>query len=130
MSPRNSSFISNISIHAAREGGDAHPVGRGGKAPKISIHAAREGGDYLIAASTAQHSISIHAAREGGDGRMLCRFDRLVISIHAAREGGDSAFRGKLPKVADISIHAAREGGDLTKKSTGRISLNFNPRRP
>ena len=57
----------DISIHAAREGGDsaARPQSR---AQAISIHAAREGGDCKILAGSANDHISIHAAREGGDG--------------------------------------------------------------
>ena len=35
---------------------------------KISIHAAREGGDAVDAARKEVKKISIHAAREGGDG--------------------------------------------------------------
>ena len=35
----------------------------------ISIHAAREGGDFLLFAVTGNKAISIHAAREGGDHR-------------------------------------------------------------
>ncbi len=35
-----------ISIHAAREGGDATDIYNGYKRTKISIHAAREGGDF------------------------------------------------------------------------------------
>ena len=34
-----------ISIHVAREGGDAQDMGVGYSKPRISIHAAREGGD-------------------------------------------------------------------------------------
>ena len=34
---------------------------------KISIHAAREGGDAAWTAKSAEIRISIHAAREGGD---------------------------------------------------------------
>ena len=81
------------------------------KAPEISIHAAREGGDqspfsllryYLFqstppvkAATCNRHkcrvhsSISIHAAREGGDAVAFFAAEILSISIHAAREGGD-----------------------------------------
>ena len=61
----------------------------------ISIHAAREGGDAIAILPSATSSISIHAAREGGDG-----FDNpkeeveTVISIHAAREGGDNSAIG------------------------------------
>ena len=63
-------------------------------ATAISIHAAREGGDaprfFLPAALTG---ISIHAAREGGDEYIPQRFPVLRISIHAAREGGDPSCR-------------------------------------
>ena len=58
---------------------------------QISIHAAREGGDPTRSCDFAASDISIHAAREGGD-----RFEKIqkvfiAISIHAAREGGDVA---------------------------------------
>ena len=36
----------NISIHAAREGGDYRLVVHSSLTPSISIHAAREGGDF------------------------------------------------------------------------------------
>ena len=36
---------------------------------QISIHAAREGGDLLNVGKLAMLTISIHAAREGGDDR-------------------------------------------------------------
>ena len=38
----------NISIHAAREGGDRLQQGIGALAGMISIHAAREGGDKVL----------------------------------------------------------------------------------
>ena len=55
----------------------------------ISIHAAREGGDIVRHRLASYSQISIHAAREGGDedGNGLSPKSR--ISIHAAREGGD-----------------------------------------
>ena len=61
-----------------------------GCTPQISIHAAREGGDvpFPRACSPCQ-PISIHAAREGGDDSVQIRKFAHVISIHAAREGGD-----------------------------------------
>ena len=37
------------------------------KRTKISIHAAREGGDALAVYIVKKDKISIHAAREGGD---------------------------------------------------------------
>ena len=55
-----------ISIHAAREGGDAEGLKRNTKR-EISIHAAREGGDAYMGGGVAAEAISIHAAREGGD---------------------------------------------------------------
>ena len=60
----------SISIHAAREGGDALAVADGVPATFISIHAAREGGDPTAGTKTPRQHISIHAAREGGD--VLC----------------------------------------------------------
>ena len=56
----------------------------------ISIHAAREGGDYLPQFSAfLPQPISIHAAREGGDCKHRVPPMCPNISIHAAREGGD-----------------------------------------
>ena len=59
---------------------------------QISIHAAREGGDERRAKQRARVGISIHAAREGGDIHMGEWSDMWQISIHAAREGGDEDF--------------------------------------
>ena len=57
----------------------------------ISIHAAREGGDAFRRVYRTQAGISIHAAREGGDKHRPEVDPRLFcISIHAAREGGDA----------------------------------------
>ena len=107
-------MLTCISIHAAREGGDAitqlpriyrskfqstppvkaatHAINKCRYGNRISIHAAREGGDCAYRRCRTQHHISIHAAREGGDsGRGIVEWDE-VISIHAAREGGDTTF--------------------------------------
>ena len=56
---------------------------------KISIHAAREGGDALKSLTRKGYLISIHAAREGGDTALTSYGLQGDISIHAAREGGD-----------------------------------------
>ena len=96
----------------------------------ISIHAAREGGDASTPLDQrADELISIHAAREGGDaaGYAVTGFNR--ISIHAAREGGDYAIAAGAA-CAVISIHAAREGGDAFQAVQADESGNFNPRRP
>ena len=59
---------------------------------RISIHAAREGGDAVDWNTIKGVVISIHAAREGGDDKSRCTNGCLWgISIHAAREGGDLA---------------------------------------
>ena len=59
---------------------------------QISIHAAREGGDAPeMQVITARVTISIHAAREGGDETSGAEKNPKTISIHAAREGGDEA---------------------------------------
>ena len=56
----------------------------------ISIHAAREGGDINRNRVVPCRKISIHAAREGGDDlRTYTGRDGTEISIHAAREDGD-----------------------------------------
>ena len=120
----------------------------------ISIHAAREGGDFEnLCAIQCTESISIHAAREGGDPatekqkNMITAFQStppvkaattdftpatgvFEISIHAAREGGDvtqTALTGHSPV---ISIHAAREGGDSVLHCKLHLVYDFNPRRP
>ena len=105
-------------------------------APEISIHAAREGGDLTAyvrmqptrkfqstppvkAATAAVHRDAERADRFQSTPPVKAATNNYVftdiienISIHAAREGGDavlSATRGE----RQISIHAAREGGDL-----------------
>ena len=69
------------------------PVPDFGGFPDISIHAAREGGDPDGQEIADFFGISIHAAREGGD--VILSFDSVKtdISIHAAREGGDTETR-------------------------------------
>ena len=57
----------DISIHAAREGGDLTVCPTVAVTPRISIHAAREGGDRGGDFAPGELDISIHAAREGGD---------------------------------------------------------------
>ena len=98
----------------------------------ISIHAAREGGDAKKhRADTKKLYISIHAAREGGDLIAIAVIYNLYISIHAAREGGDDPKAPHRQAVLRISIHAAREGGDPPRMAARiRRRSHFNPRRP
>ena len=85
----------------------------------ISIHAAREGGDATAEAVAQRGKISIHAAREGGDGSTKVTFSFRQISIHAAREGGDVlsfSFRGgsvifqSTPPVKAATRHRRNHG--------------------
>ena len=78
----------------------------------ISIHAAREGGDAASAAtaSTETEFQSTPPVKAATGYSFLC-WDFCWISIHAAREGGDTRLIHVFPERT-ISIHAAREGGD------------------
>ena len=119
---------------------------------EISIHAAREGGDLRVVADKPKGLISIHAAREGGDhtptfkrliifkfqstppvkaatNSILLKLHVAGISIHAAREGGDDSKSARMAALF-ISIHAAREGGDQLCIRIKHATTNFNPRRP
>ena len=107
----------------------------GGKLPaalQISIHAAREGGDRKhLFKNSRRWRISIHAAREGGDlPDNAFKRQAVFISIHAAREGGDIPQYRHGTNITAISIHAAREGGDVGNLWEFAPKGNFNPRRP
>ena len=69
----------------------------------ISIHAAREGGDKMSFDWIHLQNISIHAAREGGDSVVNAADKSSFISIHAAREGGDSANGYDVGKIDDFN---------------------------
>ena len=70
----------------------------------ISIHAAREGGDAQRNPRWLMFTISIHAAREGGDlDAVLQLVMGVVISIHAAREGGDNGEKIYFNQISDFN---------------------------
>ena len=98
----------NISIHAAREGGDSDQCGCDRTKTAISIHAAREGGDH-----SAEAAVTAGAA-----------FQSTPPVKAATRQTGLSEDE------ADISIHAAREGGDQGQPRRNHALPDFNPRRP
>ena len=168
--PGNPAFQSTPPVKAA-----TFRTARACQCRAISIHAAREGGDAITDDVLPKGSISIHAAREGGDAVLFGVLHAVIvfqstppvkaatlcppknrqcasISIHAARDGGDGAVYSSLPipqlfqstppvKAATcllcvlsvlcyISIHAAREGGDRAVLSDYTGRRNFNPRRP
>ena len=142
---------SDISIHAAREGGDGFgfcPCRRAERfqstppvkaatsshitCPRYSVFQSTppvKAATRNIRILGAVLFISIHAAREGGDARSGQACVQGSISIHAAREGGDPRdMRGTA--CCYISIHAAREGGDFIDSLSSPCSSHFNPRRP
>ena len=121
--------IYDISIHAAREGGDLCACYCCGYAA-ISIHAAREGGDDVDYIDKLTHTLfqstpPVKAATKNG----IQTGGECGISIHAAREGGDM-FQIHNRRKNMISIHAAREGGDCVYVKVGECIRYFNPRRP
>ena len=69
---------------------------------QISIHAAREGGDPIILFHFNVNNISIHAAREGGDDTYPSQIVNRAISIHAAREGGDRAAAAPMQRSSSF----------------------------
>ena len=144
--------LTNISIHAPREGGDmglattsmagtlfqSTPPARGATAAYaagsvlqlyFNPRPPRGGrrGSGLIQAFLIL--ISIHAPREGGDERDLDGDVYRDISIHAPREGGDVS--GTTAKwCGRISIHAPREGGDSTSATVAALSGSFQSTPP
>ena len=75
--------------------GDEHPVVRNG----VSIHAAREGGDADKPLDDQTRNVSIHAAREGGDAPFasgLCVF----ACFNPRRPRGRRPCRGRLTPPA------------------------------
>ena len=121
--------IVDISIHAAREGGDAVFL------PPLLSHAIFQS-TPPVKAATQKYPQSLH--RKGFQStppvkaatHFISSYDgEEHISIHAAREGGDSAELAEKIRTA-ISIHAAREGGDHFCHNFDRIGHYFNPRRP
>ena len=97
----------------------------------ISIHAAREGGDLTDLHSVRrklafQSTPPVKAATSSG----MSFPNKCNISIHAAREGGDALARDSYIFSIRISIHAAREGGDYLAHAVINAAIDFNPRRP
>ena len=98
--------------------------------PEISIHAAREGGDYLHDVESANYDISIHAAREGGDK------DCAIIIVHTRRFQSTPPVKAATDsecqdcRFVGISIHAAREGGDSKDSVCAVCYLSFQSTPP
>ena len=117
----------------------------------VSIHAARAGGDSITRAPGRLGSVSIHAARAGGDKVQSRRAARPVCfnprRPRGRRRNGHTGllhqelFQSTPPARAatssghdhgadfDVSIHAARAGGDF-KLGIEHGARCFNPRRP
>ena len=134
-----------ISIHAAREGGDCKLGTFGQNAPIFQstppVKAATNFDACYLGCSGFQSTPPVKAATAKGKV-IACPVEFQstppvkaatrtafwsgevrVISIHAAREGGDEQRLAKLEARLNISIHAAREGGDSLKTSLFRNIL-------
>ena len=85
-------YTLTISIHAAREGGDAGTEPAWQDAEIFQSTPPVKAATVFCTRCRPLWSISIHAAREGGD--IAYRYGRIIrlISIHAAREGGDTRW--------------------------------------
>ena len=126
----NNTYKYQISIHAAREGGDPDRALQQVDAA-ISIHAAREGGD-VSASSTRRHP-TIFQSTPPVKAATCIRRNRIHgdrISIHAAREGGDGLDVNQRKRLNMISIHAAREGGDGCRRLTAKQAIKFQSTPP
>ena len=96
----------------------------------ISIHAAREGGDYQVKYPATISNISIHAAREGGDGCLQRHAANKCISIHAAREGGDLKVALLEPVQIAFQSTPPVKAATMSIKQAEYLRKYFNPRRP
>ena len=96
----------------------------------ISIHAAREGGDQQGRGFPSTVTISIHAAREGGDRQQGLKLPDSMISIHAAREGGDDTRKPR--RNAEDGFQSTPPVKAATRCGTDAQGSKryFNPRRP
>ena len=120
---------SGISIHAAREGGDALMPDNGAVKCLFQSTPPVKAATFRTARACQCRAISIHAAREGGDVKINFAFMSATISIHAAREGGDVVARFVEAEFR-ISIHAAREGGDAHGRTLSQASPIFQSTPP
>ena len=107
-------MLSEISIHAPREGGDdshSSPTSLG----SISIHAPREGGDHLQ--QGGQHPRRHFNPRPPRGGRHTGERPALQADPHfnprPPRGGRPQLLRVHVDVLRIISIHAPREGGDF-----------------
>ena len=95
----------------------------------VSIHAAREGGDAALTALSPVVAVSIHAAREGGDKGVTDCHRKGQVSIHAAREGGDLLARSHVEGLVGFNPRRPRGRRRIGYREWREI-LGFNPRRP
>ena len=95
----------------------------------ISIHAAREGGDASRVSLSILSDISIHAAREGGD-KSVPEHIRDAVFQSTPPVKAATCPPDKAAQLRAISIHAAREGGDDSRSKVQDVICDFNPRRP
>src|ERR1022692_1628381 len=96
---------------------------------EVSIHAAREGGDLSRHQRGAYRAVSIHAAREGGDRK--CATIRPETSFNPRRPRGRRPHV-VLPAQAVISFQSTppARAADVYSHILSDTISGFNPRRP
>ena len=97
---------------------------------QISIHAAREGGDGSLTpcrleSKPFQSTPPVKAATATEKQKNMITAFQSTPPVKAATFYRVTAWRG-----LGISIHAAREGGDAVEIFAHILQNNFNPRRP
>ena len=144
--------VPEVSIHAARAGGDCpcgeemrepecfnprRPRGRRRRTTKTaaipslfqSTPPARAATGVLYDPSTPE-SVSIHAARAGGDDSRPWRGCRRSCFNPRRPRGRRRIVPSTSSSPQVVSIHAARAGGDHPPRSLCAVTCCFNPRRP
>ena len=89
-------YLLSVSIHAPREGCDARVLSNEIPAYEFQFTHPGRGATYGRGVGTQQGKVSIHAPREGCDLSILTSENTSLVSIHAPREGCDfsgDAFR-------------------------------------
>ena len=86
---------------------------------------------YCADGEPPRYFISIHAPREGSDDRTRTTCpERRGISIHAPREGSDSPAQVSPAQVSLFQSTPPARGATLSRRRTGYMRWNFNPRPP
>ena len=120
----------DVSIHAARAGGDSNARLRWRPGQSFNPRRPRGRRHHRNAPMPIRAVVSIHAARAGGDKSADSDQQARMVSIHAARAGGDRVAR--CTTVAPYVFQSTPPARAATPSDRPRAaaSLGFNPRRP